>query len=156
MVGCTITSTDDAISRYFEKYAPNVSDRFEALKQLNKNGIKTYAFVGPLLPHYVANSNELERIFEKLREVGTRDMFVEHLNLSPYIRNRLFTEMKDFDTEMLTKFYSSQLKSYRDELNEKLRELVKKYDMNLLTDRIIYHKEYQQNPANEHPFKELK
>ena len=32
IVGVTITSTDDSISRYFEKYAPSVSQRFNALK----------------------------------------------------------------------------------------------------------------------------
>lgn len=32
-VGLTITSTEDGISRYFEKYAPAVSRRFAALKK---------------------------------------------------------------------------------------------------------------------------
>ena len=31
-VGFTITSTDDAVSRYFEKFAPNVTDRLKAMK----------------------------------------------------------------------------------------------------------------------------
>jgi len=54
-VGLTITSTNDQISRYFEKFAPSLSSRLETLKKLNEEGIKTYSFFGPLLPHFVAN-----------------------------------------------------------------------------------------------------
>ena len=141
-VGLTVTSTDDKISRYFEKYAPNVNERFEALRELNSHGIKTYAFVGPLLPHFVANANELEKIFIKLKEIGTRDIFVEHLNLSRYIKERLFEE-PDLDQKELTKkSYDSQSKEYRTELDKIVKALVKKYDMRLLLDIVIFHKEF--------------
>ncbi len=181
VVGFTITSTDDKISRYFEKYAPNVSDRFAALKKLNEAGITTYAFLGPLLPHFVAQKDELEKIFIKLNEVGTKDIYVEHLNLSGYIKGRLFSEMgwgsvvsnphsneprlrgENWDlkgipnprkvgfgmTDRIGKlysarqFYASQDPSYREALDQEIRRLVKKYNMNLLMDMVIYHKEFQ-------------
>jgi DNA repair photolyase len=142
-VGLTITSTDDSISRYFEKYAPNVSDRFKALKTLNNNNIQTYAFIGPLLPHFVAFEGELEKIFKKLAETGTKDLFVEHLNLSNYIRNRLTSHMKKEEPELINKFYDSQSKQYREVLDDLVNKYVKKYGMNLLTGGTIYHKEYQ-------------
>lgn len=143
VVGLTVTSTDDRISRYFEKYAPKVSDRYKALKKLNQAGIKTYAFVGPLLPHFVAEKKELEKVFQKLNQVGTEDIYIEHLNLSRYIRNRLMKEMKQMPKEILKKFYSSQTKSYRQDLEAMIRQLVKKYKMNLLLDMVIFHKEFQ-------------
>lgn len=49
-VGITITTDDDAIKRIFETHAPPVEARIQALKALYENGIKTYAFIGPLLP----------------------------------------------------------------------------------------------------------
>ncbi len=141
-VGLTITSTDDSISRYFEKYAPPVTERLKALKVLNDTGIKTYAFLGPLLPHFVARPEELEKIFKKLVEVGTRDLFIEHLNLSSYIRGRLMSEMRGTDKKILEKFYSSQSPSYRKELEKLLQTFIKKYKMNLMLDMVIYHKEF--------------
>lgn len=141
-VGLTVTSTDDAISRYFEKYAPPVSKRLNALKVLNQNGIKTYAFIGPLLPHFVAKKEELEKIFKKLAEVGTGDIFVEHLNLARYIRNRLFEEIKGENRAVLNKFYSSQSKNYRKQLEEIVTQLVNKYKMNLVLNMVIFHKEH--------------
>lgn len=142
IVGLTVTSADDGISRYFEKYAPAVSERFKALAILNKAGIKTYAFIGPLLPHFVADEKSLEKVFQKLAEVETKDVFVEHLNLSSYIRGRLMAEMKGTGREILKKFYSSQKKAYRQELEKLVGKLVEKYRMNLMLDFVIFHKEF--------------
>lgn len=142
-VGLTVTSTDDAISRYFERYASNVSDRLKALAELNRNGISTYAFIGPLLPHFVAQAEQLEQIFKNLAEVGTKDIFVEHLNFSAYIRNRFLKEMKGADPELVNKFYLSQEKDYREELDEIVELLVRKYGMHLMHDQTIFHKEFQ-------------
>jgi len=143
VVGLTVTSADDGISRYFEKYAPPVSERFEALKKLNLAGIKTYAFIGPLLPHFVADEAGMEKVFHKLVEAGTKDIYVEHLNLSSYIRGRLMDEMKGSDKDIVAKFYSSQSKAYREDLGKLVRKLVEKYHMNLLLDLVIFHTEFQ-------------
>lgn len=148
-VGITVTSTDDGISKYFEKNAPGVTSRLKALKFLNDNKIKTYAFIGPLLPHFVAQSDELEKLIKSLADTGTKDIFIEHLNLAKYIRNRLKSEMKDIDPDILQKFYFSQSKNYRLELEEKIKVLLKKYKMNLLMDMVIYHKEFQSRQPDE-------
>src|SRR3990170_4401082 len=49
-VGTTITTDDDAIRKVFEPKAPPIAARIKALKTLHDNGIKTYAFIGPVLP----------------------------------------------------------------------------------------------------------
>ena len=140
VVGMTVTSTNDGISRYFEKFAPKVTDRFKTLAELNKNGIRTYAFIGPLLPHFVAQTDELEKIFQRLSEVGTKQLFVEHLNLSTYIKNRLLLEMKGANRKIVETFYTSQKKEYRKKLDAIVQKLIKKYDMHLLLDMVIFHK----------------
>ncbi|MBI3620087.1 radical SAM protein [Candidatus Roizmanbacteria bacterium] len=143
VVGLTVTSTDDSISRYFEKYAPPVSERLKTLTALNQNGLATYAFIGPLLPHFVAAPQELEKLIKALKATGTRNLFIEHLNLAPYIKGRLVAETKDVDRDILQKFYSSQSADYREKLNGLIRRLIKKYDMNLLLDMVIFHQEFQ-------------
>lgn len=142
-VGLTITSINDSISRYFEKFAPPVSARLKALQKLNENGIHTYAFIGPLLPHYVVQTKELENLFKKIRETGTKNIYVEHLNLSTYIRTRLFQEMGKTNNAVLHTFYESQKKEYRTKLDSIILSLVKKYDMHMIHDMVIYHKEFQ-------------
>jgi DNA repair photolyase len=49
-VGITITTDNDAMRKVFEPGAPPVKARIEALEALHKNGISTYAFIGPVLP----------------------------------------------------------------------------------------------------------
>ncbi len=145
-VGLTVTSTDDGVSRFFETYAPPSSRRITALATLHKEGIKTYAFIGPLLPHFVAQEDALDRLMGTIAASGTRDIFVEHLNLSSYIRNRLMEEMKGEERAVVEKFYSSQSKAYREELDVLVRRLLKKHDLHLILNQTIYHKEFQKEP----------
>ncbi|OGY24147.1 MAG: hypothetical protein A2172_01215 [Candidatus Woykebacteria bacterium RBG_13_40_15] len=139
-VGLTIITTDDKISRYFEKYAPAASLRLEALKKLNEEGIKTYVFVGPLLPHFVAEEEKLEKLFKEISETGNKGLFVEHINLSKYILERLERETKDLDKSTTAKFYESKQKPYRDRLDEIVVKLVKKYNLKLRSGSTIYHR----------------
>ncbi len=131
-VGITITSTDDKVSNYFEKDAPKASSRINTLEKLNKEGIKTYAFLGPLLPHFVAEKDKLKEVLDAISKAGTSRLFIEHINLSPYIKNRMLSELKDVDSEFLKKFYSSQSKDYREELNKTIHKLLKNYNFELL------------------------
>lgn len=49
-VGITITTDDENMRRAFEPNAPPVMARIQTLRRLCEMGIRTYAFVGPLLP----------------------------------------------------------------------------------------------------------
>jgi DNA repair photolyase len=49
-VGVTITTDDEKMRRLFEPNAPPIADRLNALEQLFRAGIRTYAFLGPILP----------------------------------------------------------------------------------------------------------
>ena len=49
-VGFTITTDDESTARLFEPKASSVKDRIEALKAIHSMGIKTFVFIGPILP----------------------------------------------------------------------------------------------------------
>jgi DNA repair photolyase len=49
-VGLSITTDDDRVRKLFEPHAPPIGARVEALRALRREGIRTYAFAGPLLP----------------------------------------------------------------------------------------------------------
>lgn len=49
-VGLTITTDDERIRGIFEPCAPRIGARIETLKRLHQAGIKTYVFIGPILP----------------------------------------------------------------------------------------------------------
>lgn len=49
-VGMSITTDDDAVRKLFEPRAHSIPSRIETLRRLKAVGIKTYAFIGPMLP----------------------------------------------------------------------------------------------------------
>ncbi len=48
--GITITTDDERVRKIFEPGAPPIPERIEALKKLHEAGIRTYVFIGPVLP----------------------------------------------------------------------------------------------------------
>lgn len=140
-VGLTVTSTDDSVSRFLERAAPPASLRVKTLKTLHDAGIKTYAFVGPLLPHFSATPEKLKDIFDALEKASVKELWLEHINLSPYIKKRLTEKMKGTDREISKKFYSSQSKNYRKELDAVIAKLLKHYHFHLRMGGAIYHEE---------------
>ena len=49
-VGFSVTTADDRIRKLFEPGAPPITDRIQALDELHKAGIRTYAMIAPVLP----------------------------------------------------------------------------------------------------------
>ncbi|KUG15767.1 radical sam domain protein [hydrocarbon metagenome] len=49
-VGLSITTADDDIKKLFEPRAPPIPDRIQALDELHRAGIRTYAMIAPVLP----------------------------------------------------------------------------------------------------------
>jgi len=49
-VGFTISALDDSLRKEIEPITSSVADRIKALEEINKAGIKTFVFVGPIMP----------------------------------------------------------------------------------------------------------
>ncbi|GEO81170.1 SPL family radical SAM protein [Pararhodospirillum oryzae] len=138
-VGITLTTTDDTIGRFMEVHAPRASDRLKALADLNAAGIPTYAFVGPLFPHYRYRRDLLEDLFRRIRESGTRSLFVEHLNTSSYILKRIQPLVDQADPGVKVVYQSARTEDHRRALSEMVRELVEKHGLDLRLERVIDH-----------------
>jgi len=140
-VGLTVTSTDDPLTRYLETYAPPNHVRLETLRQLHKAGITTYAHVGPLLPHVVQQEKELGKLLTQLKKAGVGFIYLEHINMSPYIRDRLFAELSKDHSEEIAQFRKAQSPQYRKDLDRILMRLVRKVGLPVVHQQAIYHKE---------------
>lgn len=139
-VGMTISSIDDKVSKLFECYAPPSSLRILALKKLNEAGIKTYAFVGPLLPHFVANEESLRNLFKKIKDSGTKKVWAEHLNLSWGKLNRLIELIgNQLTVEELKLFKESQTDEYKMKLSNMILDIVNEYGLELVGGKVVDH-----------------
>jgi len=60
-VGITITTDDENMRKVFEPHAPPISARIETLRKLKDQGVRTYVFIGPMLPMNPENLADLIR-----------------------------------------------------------------------------------------------
>ncbi len=72
-VGITITTHDEGLRRLFEPRSPSIFERVRTLEILSREGIKTYVFIGPILP---TNPVELVRMLDGLVE----EVFIDRMN----------------------------------------------------------------------------
>jgi DNA repair photolyase len=49
-VGLTITTDEDRVRKAFEPKAPPIEARVRALRELSEKGVRTFVFIGPVLP----------------------------------------------------------------------------------------------------------
>jgi DNA repair photolyase len=140
-VGITVTSLGDPITIWLETYAPPHAERIKALKKLHDAGIKTYAFIGPLLPHYVWKENEMRQLFFKIKEAGVHYIYLEHLNLRTYIKDRLYGYLKKDHPELLTTFKEAESPHYREMLDKMVLGLAREMDLPIAGNSTIHHPE---------------
>ncbi len=86
-VGMTITTMDDAMRRIFEPFSSPSEGRIETLRLLNASGIRTWAFVGPILPG--ATEATLPELLSAVREAGTVRVMFDRLRFRPGVWDRI-------------------------------------------------------------------
>ena len=64
-VGISIATSDDRLSRKLDAMAPLAHARLDTLRELNQAGIRTYVFVGPLLPHMYLRPDLIDSLLAK-------------------------------------------------------------------------------------------
>lgn len=138
-VGLTVTTTDDRLSRFLEVRAPLASRRLRTLAELHAEGIQTYAFVGPLLPHFRYDGAALEAVFAGLAKAGVGSVFVEHMNLRPYIKQRLWPVLNSEPLDIQQVYRDASTAEHRQALDAMIAELLQKHGLTLRLNRVLYH-----------------
>ena len=101
-VGFTITCIDDSFRKIFEPGSAPVDDRLAALKKLNEEGIRTWVFIGPVLPF--VTEEKIENLIDEVAKAGTRHVIVDRLRLKPGIPARIQAAVARYLPEIFPKF----------------------------------------------------
>jgi len=121
-VGLTITTLDRKVAADFEPCAFSPQKRIDALVSLNLAGIKTYAFIGPVLP----GLTNLEAIFSALN--GKVDfVMVEALNTKCGNWEDIKKLIKEKYPELLPLYVSGFGKEYWTQIEKEVKALSKKF-----------------------------
>ncbi len=86
-VGVTITTLDEAKRRTLEPFSSPSPRRLETLKALNEAGVRTWAFVGPILPG--ATDTTAEPLLRSIREAGTTHVMIDRMRFRPGVWERV-------------------------------------------------------------------
>jgi DNA repair photolyase len=90
-VGLTINSFKDRETDILEPFSSPITDRIEALKSLNENQVKTFAFVSPIIPELI----DLREIIKDTKEF-TDYYWFEFINIRGAGRDFLKTLTEKF------------------------------------------------------------
>lgn len=135
----TITTTDDKLSRFLEVKAPLASRRLDTLAKLVQEGIRTYAFIGPLLPHFRYQPELLDDLFRSIAEAGTQDIYIEHINLPGYIKQQMSKVLNGTSEEIRAIYEEAKTQTHRDALDIMVNDLLRKYNLKVRLGGTIYH-----------------
>lgn len=88
-VGMTITTMDSALAAQLEPGAPSPERRVTALKTLSDAGIRTWVFLGPVMPTLNDSSAMLEKVVKAAKDSGAGKLIYDKLRLKPLLQERL-------------------------------------------------------------------
>ena len=100
-VGFTITTENEDVAKLFEPKASSIKERIKTLDTIHSKGIKTFAFLGPLLP---GNPEKLieqlegkidKVLIDKMNYISTIRDFYYKKNLKSATTDRFFHEYKE-------------------------------------------------------------
>ena len=99
-VGFTITTNEEKTAALFEPGAASVAERLKALEKLHSSGIRTFAFIGPLLPgkpeKLVADlSGLVDKVFiDRMNYLGQIKTFYRQLKMEWATEDEFFQDYK--------------------------------------------------------------
>jgi len=106
-LGFTINTLDETFRSRIEKKSSPTKDRLAALKTISKNGIPTFAMIGPCFPFFT----DVEKIISKLHSAGVTELFAERLNTN----GENWTSLR----KVLMKYYPDKVQEFRDSVFNK-------------------------------------
>jgi DNA repair photolyase len=99
-VGFTIATDDEKVARLFEPMASPIRDRIDALGRMHDAGIRTFAFIGPLLPGNPEKligklEGKVDYVYiDRMNYVNTVRGFYHHLELKEALTDEFFHKNK--------------------------------------------------------------
>lgn len=128
-VGITIITLDEKVRQVFESGAPPSQRRLKTLQQLTAQGIRTYGFVGPIIPYL--SSPSLDELIRELAESGVEYVLFDRLNVKygnrPVIEKALTSHFEDKAKAILQALHPDNL--YYEQIREQIVDLSKQYGL---------------------------
>ena len=80
-LGVTITTLDPGLAKLLEPGASPPEARLELLQKAKSKGLKTYAFLGPLMPFLSDTERNITGLLKAVKDAGADYLYIDKLNL---------------------------------------------------------------------------
>jgi DNA repair photolyase len=155
LVGLTLTGTPsktDVISA-IEPNASPLHERFDAMRQAHKLGLRTYAMLCPMMPGIADGQSEINELIRFAKEIGAEEIFAEAVNArGPGLKNTEHSlreagfeeEARSVGAVRKTKNWSP----YAADLVQKLQVAISRYGMDGKLRYLLYPKKLNEADRN--------
>lgn len=82
-------------------------------------------------------------MFGRPVDVGVREVYIEHINLKQYIRERMNLVLAEEEPQVREAYVQARAKAHRETLDAIVEKLLGKHGLKLRFDEVIYHDEFQ-------------
>lgn len=124
-VGITLTALDDRVREKLEPGSSSVEERLHAISDLRENGIKTWVFMGPLMPHIT----DVEGLVDAIAEVKPEYVLVDRLRLKEGVWERVRDFIREFKAELIDD-YEGIFRGDREYYREVFESIIKRCGKN--------------------------
>jgi len=133
-LGVTLTTVEPKVAALFEPKASAPHERIEVLNKANEIGIRTFVFLGPLLPYISDRGRGLEDLLDAVLKINPDYFLVDRLNPHYGIWPTVSATLARYDPELVLPFrkilYDRQVREwYTHELRQRIRGQVKQYGL---------------------------
>ena len=130
-VGFTITSIDDKVRELYEPKSSSFKDKLDAICEFSNNGVKTWVFLGPIMPHITDKKDNLENLMGKLQQ-NVDFILIDKLRLKKGLFKNIEYFLSEYNPELI-EVYKEILFSnnnYFSEVKSKIVRLCCEYNIN--------------------------
>ncbi len=119
-VALSLSIIDEQLKKKLEPNSSSIAERFETLKELKQNGIKTIVFVAPVIPEIT----DFKTIIEKTKEYADEYLF-DMLNLRSSFKTKMFkfiNEEYPIYNSIYENIYNKKDSEYFDNLSNEIEK----------------------------------
>lgn len=127
-IGITITTIDNEIAAAIEPHASAPSERLNALAELRKAGISTFAFVGPIFPYVFSTREKRERFFYELAKAEPGIVMFDCFRVREGMREKLREKVPELYSKLFVEAFNCTKKDW-EALLFLLKEEAKKFGL---------------------------
>ena len=128
-VGFTITAIDDEARKKYEPYSSSVEKRLNALRILGENSIRTWGFIGPIMP-FITEKN-IDKLIENIAKAGVKNIIVDRLSMKPGVWEKIKTFLSEYYPELMQEYETILFtkNDYFENVENKIKMICKEYDI---------------------------